>query len=177
MRGTICTTSKGILCLLTLATNAQAIDVLVNGTNISFDTGASVAAPMRASGLAGTLTCNLGISNGAVGGLFQPLYTTEVRLVDFNGTNDGSYALDATAYHKYQFTVKNATAGNNASATWRVYVDGTLRITFTGAGLDNGFDDFMAGQAGTGATGYWLFDWIAGGADGEFGPTLWDPVY
>ena len=69
------------------------------------------------------------------------------------------------------------TAGNNATATWKVYVDGTLRITFTGAGVDNGFDGFMAGHAGTGATGTWWFDNIAGRQDGEFSPAQWDPVY
>jgi hypothetical protein len=109
--------------------------------------------------------------------LFLRLYTTEVRLVDINGTNDGSYLLDATVYHKYQLTVKNTTPGNNATATWKVYVDGTQRITFTGAGLDNGFDGFMAGQAGTSATGTWWFDNISGRQDGEFTPAQWDPVY
>src|SRR6185369_15022028 len=110
--------------------------------NVDFTTGASVNARMRTTGISGTPTYSLGISNGNVGGLFLRLYTNEVRLVDINGTNDGSYLLDATVYHKYQLTVKNTTAGNNATATWKVYVDSTLRITFTGAGLDNGFDGF-----------------------------------
>src|SRR5262249_13930260 len=146
-------------------------------TDVSFNTGASVASRMRAASVGGTPTYCLGITNGNVGGMFLRLYTNEVRLVDINGTNNGSYALDATVYHKYQLTVKNATNGNNATATWRVYVDGTLRITFVGAGVENGFDGFMAGQAGTSAIGYWLFDWIAGRADGEFAPSVWDPVY
>jgi hypothetical protein len=74
----------------------------------------------------------------------------------------------------FQLTVKNGTAGTPRSV---VYVDGTLRISFTGAGTDNGFDGFMSGHAGTTATGTWWFDNIGGRSDGEFTPVQWDPVY
>jgi hypothetical protein len=148
-----------------------------NSMNISYDTGATVAARMRATNVSGTPTYCLGINNGNVGGMYLRLYTNQVMLVDINGNNRGTYSLDGTVYHKYQMTVKNATAGNKATALWTVYVDGTSRMTWTGAGVDNGFDGFMAGQASTGATGYWYFDWIAGRADGAFTPAQWDPIY
>jgi hypothetical protein len=146
-------------------------------SNVSFDTGASVASRMRATSISGTPTYNLGISNGGVGGMFLRLETGVVSLVDINGNIRGTYAQDCTVYHKYQLTVKNTTAGNNATATWKVYVDGTQRITWTGQGTDNGFDGFMAGHAGTGATGTWWFDNISARDDGEFAPSVWDPVY
>jgi hypothetical protein len=148
-----------------------------NGMNISFDTGASGAVRMRATGITGTPTFNYGISNGNVGGHYLRLYTNEVRLVDNAGNNRGSYLLDATVYHKYHVTVKNSTIGNNSTAVWRVYVDGTQQITFTGAGTHEGWDGFFAGHADTTATGTWRFDWIAGRNDGEFTPSQWDPVY
>jgi len=146
-------------------------------TDVNFDTGASVAARIRAASLSGTPTYNLGISNNGAGGMFLRIYTNSVRLVDINGNNRGSYSVSSGVYHKYQLTVKNATPGNNATAAWRVYVDGTQRITWTGAGVAESFDGFFAGHAGTGARGYWYFDYIAGRSDGEFSPSQWDPVY
>ena len=146
-------------------------------TNIDFTTGASLATRMRVSGLTGTLTYNIGISNGSVGGMFLRLSASDVKLVDINGNVRGTYSLTGTTHHKYQLTVKNSTPGDNNTAVWKVYVDGTQRLTWTGAGVHNGFDGFMAGNASTGAKGYWYYDWIGGRSDGEFSPSQWDPVY
>ena len=96
--------------------------------------------------------------------------------MDNANTERGSYSLDTTVYHKYQLSVKNATTGSDSTALWRVYVDGVLRISWTGAGTDDGYDGFYAGHAGTTATGYWYFDWIIGRSDGEFSPAQWDPA-
>jgi len=145
-------------------------------SNISFDTGASVAARMRCSTFSGSGNYNLGISNGGVGGMFLALTTSSVSLVDKNGTVRGSYSLDGTVYHKYQLAVKNSTPGNNATAVWRAYVDGVERLSWTGAGVDDGFDGFMLGNGGTLSTGTWYFDWVAGRSDGEFSPSAWDPA-
>jgi hypothetical protein len=145
-------------------------------SNVSFDTGATVAARMRCSSTSGTPAFNLGISNGNVGGMFLRVYTTEIRLVDTAGTSRGTYSLTATSYHKYQLTVKNSTLGNNSTAVWRVYVDGMQQISWTGAGTQDGYDGFFAGHGGTNGKGTWWFDWIAARSDGEFSPAQWDAL-
>ena len=145
-------------------------------SDVNFDTGATVASRMRAVGISGTPTYNLGISNNGTGGMYLRVSATDVKLVDINDNVRGTYSLDGTTYHEYQLTVKNATPGNNSTALWRVYVDGAERISWTGAGTHDGFDGFMAGHAGASATGYWYFDWIAGRADGNYSPFQWDPA-
>ena len=147
-------------------------------SGISFDTGATVEARLRCSGIGGSSSAqqNFGISKVGAGGMFVSVQLSQVALMTRQGAIRGSYALDGTVYHEYRLTVKNATPGDNATALWVVYVDGVSRISWTGAGLDNGFDGFMIGHGGAGATGYWYFDWLAGRSDGEFSPAAWRPV-
>ena len=144
-------------------------------SNISFDTGATVAARIRTASVSANSSYNLGISNGGVGGMFVRVTGTPVALVDNTNTERGSYSLDTTVYHKYQLSVKNATTGSNSTALWRVYVDGVLRISWTGAGTDDGYDGFYAGHAGD-SHRLLVFDWIIGRSDGEFSPSQWDPT-
>jgi hypothetical protein len=75
------------------------------------------------------------------------------------------------------WAVKNTTAGNNSTAAWKVYVDGTQRITWTGAGVTDGGDGFLMGSETLSSTGTWLFDWVSCRNDGEFSPAQWDPLY
>ncbi|MDO8588244.1 MAG: sugar-binding protein [Armatimonadota bacterium] len=145
-------------------------------TGVSFDTGVTLEARIRATGISGSPAHNLGISKNGTGGMYLRVSTDHAALVDPVGTVRGTFYLDGTTYHKYRLTVKNSTPGNDSTATWRVYVDGIERISWTGAGTADGFDGFMAGHAGTAATGYWYFDWIAGRTDGEFTPAQWNPV-
>ena len=145
--------------------------------SLSFDTGATIAARVRVSGLSGTTAHNLGISNNGTGGMFLKITATTVSMVDTNAVTRGNiYSLTGTAYHNYQLTVKNATLGNNATAVWRMYVDGVERATWTGAGSQDGYDGFMAGHAGGAGRGYWYFDSIAMRCDGAYSPSQWDPT-
>lgn len=143
--------------------------------DVSFNTGVTLAARARCM-TSTSSSYNLGITNGNIGAMYVSITVGQVALKALDGTTRGSYNLSGTVYHRYYLTVKNATQGDNNTATWRVYVDGTEVITWVGLGTHDGYDGFFAGHVGTTGRGTWDFDWIAGRNDGVFGPAQWDPM-
>ncbi|MDO8587863.1 MAG: fibronectin type III domain-containing protein [Armatimonadota bacterium] len=147
--------------------------------NIAFDTGATLAVNIRCSSSNSSSSYNIGISNGNVGGLCVQIRTNQASLMMFDGTTVGSaytFTADITNYHKYFLTVQNAFLGNNGTATWNLYRDGNLVLTYTGAGIQDNYDGYFAGHDGTTGTGTWYYDWIACNNDGSYGPAQWNPV-
>lgn len=147
--------------------------------DVSFNTGATIAANIRCAASSSTTSYNLGISNGNVGGMCLRIRSNQCALTSFTGTQVGgehTFSSDTTNYHRYYLTVKNATQGDNGSATWNVYRDGALVISYIAAGGHDGYDGFYAGHYGGSSTGTWYFDWIAANNSGAFSPAQWDPT-
>ncbi|MDO8585821.1 MAG: hypothetical protein Q7T82_02165 [Armatimonadota bacterium] len=155
--------------------NTKAKISLWPNLSIDRDTGATVTVRMRAgdSPLGWFNTgSNFGINLldcPQLGVIVRPDY---LQIIGPSGNSPGQSVSNGYTYHTYTLTVKNATPGNNATARYDLYRDGSLVTSLTqGPSTAGVWSGPWFGQVTSNALGVWAWQWIAWNTSGAFAPS------